>query len=140
MSSDETEETGNTDTQQQPIIEEKKTDKEFDLKITMNRWGIAFFIMFAAVASYLMIGAFVFLPPFAFSILNQELFIHNPGLLTALLVIGLVFFGLGFYFGWVRKPKETDEEKLNGEPQKKIGEQEVIVFSSVLEDKDNDSS
>ena len=140
MSSNEGKESGNAETPLQLIIEEKKTDEEIDLKINMNRWGIAFFIMFAAVFGYLMIGAFVFLPPFMFNITTQELLIDNPGLLATLLVIALVFLGLGFYFGWVKKPIETDEEQLDDEPQKKTSEKEEVIFSSTLDDKDNDSS
>jgi len=138
MSSNDTKENGNTDTPLQPIIEEKKTDEEIDLKINMNRWGIAFFIMFAAVFSYLMIGAFVFLPPFEYNPINEEFIVYSPGLLAALLIIALIFLGLGFYFGWVKKPKETEEE-LDDEHLKKISKQEVI-FSGTLDDKDSDSS
>ncbi|TET28245.1 MAG: hypothetical protein E3J70_10070 [Candidatus Heimdallarchaeota archaeon] len=140
MSSDETKKTGNTDTPLQPIIEEKKTDEEIDLKINMNRWGIAFFIMFIAVLGYLVIGAFVFLPPFEYNIIDQELLVYNPRLLAALLVIALVFLGLGFYFGWVKKSKETDEEEFDDEFQNGHSEQEEVIFSGTLDDKDNDSS
>lgn len=140
MSSDETKENGNAETPLQPIIEEKKIDEEIDLKINMNRWGIAFFIMFASVFGYLIIGAFVFLPPFMFNITTQEFLVDNPGLLATLLVIALAFLGLGFYFGWVKKPKETEEEQLDDKPQKKISEKEEVIFSSALDDKDNDSS
>ena len=138
MSSDETKENGNTDTTLQPIIEEKKTDEDIDLKISMNRWGIAFFIMFATVLSYLMIGAFVFLPPFEYNVIDQELLIYNPGLLAALLIIALVFLGLGFYFGWIKKQKETEEEQqLDDEQQKMTSKQEEVIFSSTLDDKDS---
>ena len=57
MSSVETEENRNDEIPQEPVIEEKKSEDEIDLKIKMNKWGIAFFIMFAAVLSYLTIGA-----------------------------------------------------------------------------------
>ncbi|MCE7746088.1 MAG: hypothetical protein GPJ52_13225 [Candidatus Heimdallarchaeota archaeon] len=138
MSSDETKENGNTDTTLQPIIEEKKTDEDIDLKISMNRWGIAFFIMFATVLSYLMIGVFVFLPPFEYNVIDQELLVYNPGLLAALLIIALVFLGLGFYFGWIKKPKETEEEQqLDDEQQKMTSKQEEVIFSSTLDDKDS---
>jgi len=140
MSSNDTKENGNTDTPLQPIIEEKETDEEIDLKINMNRWGIAFFIMFAAVFSYLMIGAFVFLPPFEYNPINEEFIVYSPGLLAALLIIALIFLGLGFYFGWVKKPKETEEEEqLDDEHLEKTSKQEVI-FSGTLDDKDSDSS
>ncbi len=139
MSSNDTKENGNTETPLQPIIEEKETDEEIDLKINMNRWGIAFFIMFAAVFSYLMIGAFVFLPPFEYNPINEEFIVYSPGLLAALLIIALIFLGLGFYFGWVKKPKETEEEQLDDEHLKKTSKQEVI-FSGTLVDKDSDSS
>lgn len=140
MSSDKTKEQGNSDIPQQPEIVEKKSDEEHVLKINMNKWGIAFFIMFGAVFSYLMVGALVFLQPFEFNIIDQELVVSNPALLTALIVIALVFLGLGYYFGWVRKPKETEEEKLEEEPQQEISKQKELIFSNVPENEDKESS
>jgi predicted histidine transporter YuiF (NhaC family) len=140
MSSDKTKEQGNSDIPQQPEIVEKKSDEEHVLKINMNKWGIAFFIMFGAVFSYLMVGVLVFLRPFEFNIIDQELVVSNPALLTALIVIALVFLGLGYYFGWVRKPKETEEEKLEEEPQQEISKQKELIFSNVPENEDKESS
>ena len=66
--------------------------------------------------------------------------VQEPALLAALLVISLAFLGLGFYFGWVRKPKETAEEEMLHESQKETSEQEAIVFSDTVEEKNNESS
>ena len=139
MSSDETEENGNDEIPQEPIIEEKKSEDEIDLKINMNRWGIAFFIMFATVLSYLMIGAMAALPPFIYNVLDQELLIDSPGLLTGLLVAALIFLGLGFYFGWVRKEKETDEDKTISDSEKETSDK-TVIFSASSENKESSDS
>ncbi|MCK5297995.1 MAG: hypothetical protein KAJ76_03740 [Candidatus Heimdallarchaeota archaeon] len=139
MSSDETKETGIAETPLEPTSEEKKTDEEIDLNINMNRWGIAFFIMFAAVISYLMIGAMAALPPFIYNVLDQELLVETPGLLTGLLVAALIFLGLGFYFGWVRKQKETDEDKTIIDSEKERSDK-AVIFSDSSENKDKDST
>ena len=139
MSSNETEENVDDETPQEPVIEEKKSEDEIDLKIKMNRWGIAFFIMFAAVISYLMIGAMAALPPFIYNVLDQELLVETPGLLTGLLVAALIFLGLGFYFGWVRKQKETDEDKTIIDSEKERSDK-AVIFSDSSENKDKDST
>ncbi|MCK5045121.1 MAG: hypothetical protein KAS22_00990 [Candidatus Heimdallarchaeota archaeon] len=139
MSSNETEENVDDETPQEPVIEEKKSEDEIDLKIKMNRWGIAFFIMFAAVISYLMIGAMAALPPFIYNVLDQELLVETPGLLTGLLVAALIFLGLGFYFGWVRKQKETDEDKTIIDSEKETSDK-AVIFSDSSENKDKDST
>ncbi len=139
MSSNETEENVDDETPQEPVIEEKKSEDEIDLKINMNRWGIAFFIMFAAVISYLMIGAMAALPPFIYNVLDQELLVETPGLLTGLLVAALIFLGLGFYFGWVRKQKETDEDKTIIDSEKETSDK-AVIFSDSSENKDKDST
>ena len=139
MSSNETEENVDDEIPQEPVIEEKKSEDEIDLKINMNRWGIAFFIMFAVVISYLMIGAMAALPPFIYNVLDQELLVETPGLLTGLLVAALIFLGLGFYFGWVRKQKETDEDKTIIDSEKETSDK-AVIFSDSSENKDKDST
>lgn len=139
MSSVETEENGNDEIPQEPVIEEKKSEDEIDLTIKMNKWGIAFFIMFAAVLSYLTIGAMVSLPPFIYNVIDQELSVDSPGLLTGLLVTALIFLGLGFYFGWVRKQKETDDDKKIIDSEEETSDK-AVIFSDSSENKDDESS
>jgi hypothetical protein len=88
----------------------KKKIDDSEFQINMNRWGIAFFILSIAVIAYIVISASASLPPFVFNVITEE-FDISEGLLTGLLVIALVFLGLGIYFGWIKKPEEKLEEQ-----------------------------
>ncbi len=141
MSSTEIKEPDNKDSQSKPLLKTKEEDKDSHLKITMNKWGITFIILFAAVLSYLMTGAFVFLPPFAYNLIDEVIFVEFPGLLAALLIIALIFLGLGYYFGWIRKPVEQEVEGQEiTENQLEGNEEKTLVFTDDSETKDEESS
>ena len=56
------------------------------------------------------------------------------GLLVALLGSGLVFLGLGIYFGWMRKPKEEEEEVEEQVKEEKKTPEKQITFVYVDDD------
>ncbi|NHJ46676.1 MAG: hypothetical protein FK733_02700 [Asgard group archaeon] len=96
-----------------PTTEKKKKKKESpdesEFKINMNPWGMTFMILFVATVGYILIGALASIPPFIYNQITEEYAVME-GLLTVILVMGLVFLGLGIYFGWMRKPKEEEED------------------------------
>ncbi|RLI69580.1 MAG: hypothetical protein DRP02_08760 [Candidatus Gerdarchaeota archaeon] len=103
----------------------KKEDPQ--LMIGFNKWGMLFMFLFVAILGYLILAPIVYIPPFAYNVIESE-YIINDLLLTILGILALLFLGLGIYFGWMKK--EIPEEKSEEESSKPLqGEQEQITFT-----------
>jgi hypothetical protein len=106
-----------------------KSDAEVDeeeLKITMNKTGFVFFFLSIATLGYLIIALIEGFSPFGYDGIgdNRYIYIASDAILTVLIVLTLLFFGLGFYFGWILDKKDnkkdetievTDEQKAEEE-------------------------
>jgi hypothetical protein len=99
----------------------KESPDESEFKINMNPWGLTFMILFVALLGYILIGAMASIPPFTYNVLTEEYDIME-GLLTAIIVGALLCLGLGIYFGYMKKPKETEDE-----PEEIVGIEEAEI-------------
>ena len=117
-----------------PIIKEEKKD-EIDLSINMNAYGFTFMLLFVGVFGYLVISSFTSIPPFERDYVSGELLI-NDTILTLLIVVGLIFLGLGVYFGWIHKfpEKKTESEAVEAE------ETMVVYVDDSLQTEENENN
>ncbi|HUT82411.1 MAG TPA: hypothetical protein VMZ29_14515 [Candidatus Bathyarchaeia archaeon] len=133
-------ETIETDEPKRKISKGKKQEvSDSELQIKVNPWGFAFMTFAIAIVAYLAVGLIAALPPFEYNQLDAE-YVINDALLVILLVLILVFIGLGIYFIWVRKTpeKESTEETLKSDDELTVTFIEDDIDTSSQETKSED--
>ncbi|NHJ83992.1 MAG: hypothetical protein FK734_00935 [Asgard group archaeon] len=122
--------------------QKKESPEEAELKINMNPWGFFFMFITIGIFAYLLIGYYLALPPFAIvDIVTEEIGVKSAEFLAVLIVLLFASLGLGFYFGWMRKPKVKTEEIKESEestdllePVMRKQERQQVIFSSKVDD------
>lgn len=114
-----------------PTRKNETEENKINLNITMNPWGFAFFIFFGGVLGYLLAAVITPLPPFDVNS-SSEIIVENDLVLTILLIGMLVFLGLGYYFGCVRKKPEKEKELA---VEKQVTDKEDQIIFSKTEEK-----
>lgn len=102
----------------------KEEEKEIDLSINMNPYGFTFMVLFVGIFGYLVISSFTGIPPFKRDLITSE-FLINDTILTLLIVLGLIFLGLGVYFGWIHK---FPEKEMETETESVEAEETMLVY------------
>jgi len=119
-------------------VSKAEREKEPQLAIRFNKWGTLFMFLFVATLGYLILAPLIYIPPFEFNTTLNE-YVINDLLLTILGILGLIFLGLGIYFGWFRKEKEPEaSEKSMKERDAAVAEvdqdNDQIMFTYIEED------